>query len=164
MFRPMRRCNQELAAADCREILQHGSCGVLAVLGDEDYPYAVPLNYVYDRAGERLLFHCATSGHKLDAIRRCDKASFCVVGQDMVVAEEYTSYFRSVIAFGRIRVLEQPEEILAAIELLAVKYAPEDSPEQRRRVIDSALPRLCMLELRLEHLSGKQARELLPQT
>ena len=74
---------------------------VLALLGDNDYPYAVPISYVYDDG--KVYFHSAKSGHKIDAIQRTAKASFCVIDEDLVVPEEYTTYFRSVIAFGRIR-------------------------------------------------------------
>lgn len=104
MFREMRRKGQQLSAEECIEILNRGTSGVLALEGDDGYPYAVPLSYVYEDG--RLYFHCATSGHKLDAIRQNPKASFCVVDQDQVVPKEYTSYFKSVIAFGTMGILE----------------------------------------------------------
>ena len=84
----------------------------------------------------RLYFHCAKSGHKIDAIRRNAKASFCVIDQDLVVPEEYTSYFRSIIAFGTIRILEDSQEKREAIEKLAVKYAPDDNDAHRQAAID----------------------------
>ena len=86
MFREMRRKRQMLSEDDCKIILREGTSGVLALSGDDGYPYAVPLSYVYD--GEKIFFHCAKSGHKLDAIRRNPKASFCVIGQHIVVPEE----------------------------------------------------------------------------
>ena len=95
MFRELRRKKQVLSEEESAKILKNGTSGVLALAGDNDYPYAVPISYVYD--GEKLYFHCAGSGHKLDAIKRNPKASFCVIDQDLVVPEEYTSYFRSVI-------------------------------------------------------------------
>ena len=95
MFREMRRKRQALSPGDCAAVLCRGTSGVLAVAGDGGYPYAVPLSYGYD--GEKLYFHCAKAGHKLDAIRRSPKVSFCVIDQDRVVPEEYTTYFRSVI-------------------------------------------------------------------
>lgn len=102
-----------------------------AVAGDGGYPYAVPLSYVYQEG--TLFFHCAKAGHKLDALRRCSKASFCVIDQDQVVPPEYTTYFRSVIAFGRTRILEDEAEKQAAIWLLAEKYCPGDSRSIARR-------------------------------
>ena len=145
---------------ECAEILRRGTSGVLAVLGDGGYPYAVPLSYVYD--GEKIFFHCAKSGHKLDAVKRHPKASFCVIGQDHVLPEKYTTCFRSAIAFGRVRVLEDPAEKLHALELLAAKYSPGQA-EGRRQEIDQQFDRVCMLELSIEHLTGKEAIELTKQ-
>ena len=133
MFREMRRKNQALPREDCAAILDRGTSGVLALSGEGGYPYAVPISYVYH--GGKLYFHCAKAGHKLDAIRREPRASFCVIDEDRVVPAEYTTYFRSVIAFGRIRVLEEDGEKLAAIEKLAEKYAPEESPQSRRNAM-----------------------------
>lgn len=158
MFREMRRKKQRLSAEACEAILAEGTSGVLAVDGDGGYPYAVPLSYVYQDG--KLFFHCAKSGHKLDAVRRNPRASFCVIGQDRVVPEEYTSYFRSVIVFGTIRVLQEEREIRAAVRSLAVKYAPEDSEENRELAIQKEYSALCMLELTAEHITGKEAIEL----
>ena len=158
MFRELRRKRQALSAQDCAAVLDRGSSGVLALMGDGGYPYAVPLSYVRD--GDNLYFHCAREGHKIDAIRREPRASFCVIDQDQVVPEEYTSYFRSVIAFGTIRILEDDGEKRAAVEKLAEKYFPTDTPEHREQIIRRDWPPLCILEMTVEHLSGKQAVEL----
>lgn len=159
MFRVMRRNRQVLSNAENEEILQRGSYGVLAVSGDNQYPYAVPLNYVYSDG--KLFFHCAQSGHKLDAIARNSKVSFCVVDRNEVVPAKFTTYFRSVIVFGRARMLEDAREKRRAIELLAEKYAPEDEAG-RLREIDRNFFRLCMVEIVVDHMTGKQAVELLP--
>lgn len=158
MFREMRRKKQALPESECFAVLDRNTAGVLALSGDGGYPYAVPISYVRD--GGHILFHSAKSGHKLDAVARCERASFCVIDRDQVVPEEYTTYFRSVIAFGRIRLLEAPEEKRRAIELLARRYAPEDTPANRDAAIDREFAPLCMLELSIEHLSGKEAIEL----
>ena len=162
MFREMRRKNQELSREEAEAVLRRGTSGVLAVAGDGGYPYAVPLSYAY--AEGKLYFHCARAGHKLDALRRDPKASFCVIDQDQVVPEEYTTYFRSAIAFGTVRELTDEEEKRRAIELLALKYAPEDSPEGRQRAIDREWKPLCMLEMTLDHVTGKEAKELRKKT
>lgn len=143
----------------CEEVLKRGTAGVLAVAGDDDYPYAVPLSYVYDAGRQAIYFHSALSGHKLDAVERNSKVSFCVVDKDSVMPKEYTTYFRSVIVFGTIRILEDSAEKHRAIEALAVKYAPDDSKKNRDGVIGDGT-RFCMLELKIEHMSGKEAREL----
>ncbi len=158
MFRQMRRKKQQLEEARCVEILKKASSGVLAVLGEGGYPYAVPLSFVYEEG--KIYFHSAKNGHKLDAIARENKASFCVIAQDDIVPEEYTSYFASVIAFGRMRVLEEEQEKWQAIEKLAKKYAPLDSKEGRDRAILKDYKPLLMLEMRIEHMTGKQSIEL----
>ena len=158
MFREMRRTRQALPPEEISAVLERGTSGVLALAGDDGYPYAVPISDVYD--GERIYFHSARAGHKLDAVRREPKASFCVIDQDQVIPEEYTTYFRSVIAFGTVRVLEEAEEKRAAIEKLAAKYSPSQGDAARAAAIQSGWRPLCMLELTVQHLSGKQAIEL----
>ena len=158
MFREMRRKRQLLSHEESVEILNKGSSGVLALLGDDDYPYAVPLSYVYSNG--KIYFHSAGSGHKIDAVNREEKASFCVVDADNVVPEEYTTYFRSVIAFGRIHIITDEKEKRSAIELLARKYYPKDTDEHREMAIDKEYAPVCMLGMNIEHLTGKEAIEL----
>lgn len=158
MFREMRRKKQLLTMEGSTAVLTRGTSGVLAVLGDDGYPYAVPISYVYD--GAHIYFHCAKAGHKLDAIKRDNKASFCVIDKDEIIPEEYTSYFRSVIAFGTIRIMENEQEKRDAIEKLALKYAPDDTTGHRKAAIDREWGPLCMLEMTIEHLTGKEAIEL----
>ena len=141
MFREMRRSKQQLSREEAAAVLERGTTGVLAVSGDDGYPYAVPVNYVY--AAGKIFFHCAVSGHKLDAIGKCDKVSFCVIDQDQVVGEEYTTYFRSVIAFGRARVLEGEEKLRPLVELCE-KYYP-DHLEQTRQKAEHALKNVSNL-------------------
>ena len=159
MFREMRRKKQKLSKEECDRILYNGTSGVLALHGDNGYPYAVPVSYVYN--GEKLLFHSAKNGHKIDAILKNAAASFCVIDQDQIVPEEYTTYFRSIIAFGKIRVLEDDTEKRSAIEKLAVKYAPDDTAENRDKAIEREWKPLCMMEMEIEHLTGKQAIEMI---
>ena len=158
MFRDMRRKDQVLSREECLAVLERGTSGVLAVHGDDGYPYAVPLSYAYEDG--KLWFHCARQGHKLDAILRDPKVSFCVVDRDQVVPLEYTTYFRSVVLFGKARVLEDPTEIHAALEKLALRYAPEDSEAHREAILEKELPAVVMVEITVEHLSGKEAIEL----
>ena len=159
MFREMRRKRQALSSEEISAVLYRGTSGVLALSGDNNYPYAVPISYVYD--GEKIYFHCAKSGHKLDAIQQNEKVSFCVIDQDKIVPDEYTSYFRSVIVFGRAEVIEDEKEKRTAIEKLAVKYAPEDTAIGRKNAIDREWTPLCMLKMRIDHITGKEAVELI---
>ena len=156
MFREMRRIKQKLTDAECAEILARKTSGVLAVSGDDGYPYAVPLSYVF--ADGKIYFHCAKTGHKLDALQRSDKASFCVVDSDEIVPEKYTTEFRSVIVFGRVRAIEGEPGKRAALDTLAVKYSPLE--KGREAEVEGALPRVCMLVLEPEHITGKEGLEL----
>ena len=156
-FRAMRRSRQQLTQDRALEILQKATSGVLALLGDNDYPYAVPLSYVYSEG--KLYFHSAMAGHKIDAISKCDKASFCVIDQDNVQPETYTTHFRSVIAFGRISIVEDEAEKLAAARRLGDKYNPGHD-EALQKEIESGLARMLVIRLDIEHLTGKEAIEL----
>ena len=159
MFREMRRNRQQLPEDEARAILERGSHGVLAVLGDEGYPYAVPISYTYDDG--KIYMHCAKSGHKLDAIRACDKASFCVVDADDVSPEEFTTHYRSAIAFGRIREITDDAEKRRMVSLLARKYCPDLPQAEHDKAIERDWAPLNMLELTIEHLTAKQAKELI---
>lgn len=161
VFREMRRKKQSLSQQETEDILNRGTSGVLALWGDNGYPYAVPVSYVYNDG--KLYFHSAKSGHKIDAIRKTAKASFCVTDKDLIVPEEYTTYFRSVIVFGQIRVIEDDSEKRTAIEKLAVKYAPEDSAANRDNAINREWKPLCMLEMTIDHITGKEAIELIKE-
>ncbi|HIZ62883.1 MAG TPA: pyridoxamine 5'-phosphate oxidase family protein [Candidatus Gemmiger avistercoris] len=158
MFRAMRRKKQQLSPGACAEILRRGTSGVLAVAGDGGYPYAVPLSYVYD--GQTVYFHSANTGHKVDAIVREPRVSFCVIDRDEVLPEAFTTAYRSVIVFGRVRVLEKEEEKRAAVEKLALRYAPNVPEADREAEIDRFWPGLCMLALEPEQITGKEGLEL----
>lgn len=161
MFREMRRKNQQLPMDECHRILRTATSGVLAVAGDEGYPYAVPLSFAFDDG--KLYFHVAKSGHKLDALRRNPKASFCVIEQDEIVPAEYTTYFRSVIAFGKVRIVEDNVEKRRGLELLADKYSPSETIESRDMEIGKLVNALYVLVMDVEHLTGKEGRELSEQ-
>ena len=156
-FREMRRKRQQLSEEKSIGILQKSTAGTLALLGDNGYPYAVPISYVY--ADGKLYFHSALSGHKIDAIRNCDKASFCVIDQDEVHPEKYTTYFRSVIAFGRIHIIEDAQEKLETARLLGDRYNPNQE-EALQKELEKGLSRMVMIRFDIEHLTGKEAIEL----
>lgn len=158
MERPMRRSRQQLDRAACEDVLRRGTSGVLALSGDDGYPYAVPLSYVW--AEGLLIFHGAKAGHKLDAMRRDDRASFCVVDADDVVPERYTTHYRSVICFGRMRVVDDPAEMQRLALALGEKYWP-GHPKEGMAEIDGAMSRLCVFVMDVERVTGKQAIELM---
>ena len=159
-FREMRRKRQQLSEEESIGILQKATAGTLALLGDNGYPYAVPISYVY--ADGKLYFHSALSGHKIDAIRNCDKASFCVIDKDDVQPEKYTTYFRSVIAFGRIHIIEDDQEKLETARLLGDRYNPNQE-EALQKELEKGLSRMVMIRFDIEYLTGKEAIELVNQ-
>ena len=156
MFREMRRIRQQLPKAECEEILKNAKTAVLGVNGDDGYPYPVPVNFVY--ADGKIYFHGAKTGHKIDAIRACDKVSLTVIAKDDVVKEELTTYFKSVILFGRARILETDEEIFHAAEVFGMKYLPDKAAVEKE--IKREWNGLCCVEIAIEHMTGKEAIEL----
>ena len=159
MFRKMRRKKQLLSDAETLKILNSATAGTLALSGDNGYPYAVPLSFVYKDG--KLYFHIAREGHKIDSIRRNDKASFCVIDKDEVITPELTTYYRSVIVFGRIHLLEDEAMIINALRWLAEKYSP-GYDERAEIAIARELKIVAIAELVIEHMTGKQAIELVP--
>lgn len=154
MFRPMRRGRQQLPEAECIEILQHEPRGVLSVLGDEGYPYGVPMDFWYCPADGKLYFHCARQGHKLDAITGCDKVSFCVCDRGYREEGQWALNFRSVIVFGRIRQVEPDEKILQALAGKFTSDAAYTASEIRKHI-----PHVALLALTPEHITGKRVQE-----
>lgn len=158
----MRRRRQALSREECLAALDRTTSGVLA-LWDEarGVPYQVPLSHA--RRGDVLVFHCAVAGHKLDLARAAQAAgapaSYCVVDADDVVPEEFTTYFRSVVCTGRLRVVDDPEAVREDLEALGERFWP-GHPAELAAEIDGSVGRVLALELALEEVSGKQAREL----
>ncbi len=154
----MRRKRQLLSEAATIEILKACTSGVLAVAGDNEYPYAVPLSYAYKDG--KLFFHFAKAGHKVDAIKRNDKVSFCVIEQDEVMQKTFTTHFRSVIVFGRMRILTENSEKKFALECLVEKYSPH-LLEEGQREIEREWNRVSVAEMRIECMTGKAAIEII---
>lgn len=160
MFREMRRKKQLLAKDVTENILAAGKVGVLGVAGDDNYPYTVPVNYVFD--GGKIYFHSAVSGHKLDGIHRNEKVSFCVIDRDEIVPEKFTSYFRSVIAFGKAKIVTDHALKMHALQMLVKKYSP-GFEEPGAAEIQKDWNRLSVVEISIDHLTGKEAIELVNQ-
>jgi nitroimidazol reductase NimA-like FMN-containing flavoprotein (pyridoxamine 5'-phosphate oxidase superfamily) len=155
MFRDMRRSKQELSSKDIENVLHRCTHGVLACAGDDDYPYAVPLSYVF--FNHKIYFHSAKAGHKIDAIAKNPKVSFAVVDEDTVVSKEFTAYFRSVIGFGKARIVtgNEREEAFAA---LVEKYSGDQPEESKEREV-SGCTNAFIVAIDIEHLTGKEAIE-----
>ncbi|HHX92252.1 MAG TPA: pyridoxamine 5'-phosphate oxidase family protein [Clostridiales bacterium] len=156
MFRDMIRINQKMSHEAAEELLNRNTGGVLCCAGDEGYPYGVPMSYAY-RDG-KIYFHSKNMGYKVDAMAANPKACFTVIDRDDIVAEELTVYYRSVIAFGRTRLLEG-EERLDAQWAIVEKYAghmPKEFKDEEMQGNEKA----AVYALDIESMTGKEAIEL----
>lgn len=155
MFRQMRRIRQELPREECIEILEKQPRGFLGVLGDKEYPYSIPMNYVYHE--NKIFFHSALKGHLTDSIRKHEKVSFTVINDGEKVENEWYYIFKSIICFGKIKEIDESEEKRKILTILGNKYFP--SEEYTENEINKSLNRTQVLELDIEYMSGKIVTE-----
>lgn len=155
MFRKMRRIKQLMSQEDTIAVMDRCTNGVLACFGDDGYPYAVPLSYVY--FNDKIYFHAAKAGHKIDAILENPKVSFAVIDEDTIVSAEYTTYFRSVIAFGQARIVDADER-QSAFKALVEKYSG-DQPEIAKQKEMTECTQTYLIAIDVEHITGKEAIE-----
>ena len=157
MFPEMKRIRQKLSEEECIEILKQEKRGVLSVLGEDDYPYGVPLNHWYCEADGKLYFHGGRLGHKIDAMRRHDKVSFCVYDQGFRREGEWALNFRSVVVFGRVEFIEDRERVIDISRQISYKFT-SDEDYIAEEIRGHAAGTLCFA-LTPEHISGKRVNE-----
>ena len=157
MFREMNRRKQQLSQAECIEILKNERRGVLSVIGDEGYPYGAPINHYYCEDDGCLYFHSGRKGHRNDAMARCDKASFCVYDRGFVKPGDWALNIRSVIAFGRLQIVEDHERALEITRKLSRKFTADEAyiDDEVRR----SGPGVLVFRLIPEHMTGKLVNE-----
>ena len=153
----MRRFKQQISNEECIEILKNEPRGVLSVLGDDGYPYGVPLDHWYSESDSKLYFHCAKEGHKLDAISECDKVSYCVMDKGYRKEGEWALNIRSVIVFGRIREVTDVEKKKEICTCLCQKFTDDEAYLEKE--MKNAFARVCCLELDIKHMTGKLVNE-----
>jgi len=157
MFRQIKRVKQALNKEECLEILKKEKRGVLSVLGDDDYPYGMPINHYYDEDTHKLYFHGGRYGHKIDAMRRHDKASFCVYGDGFIENDNWYLCFKSVIVFGRIEFVEDKKTIEDMCRKLSYHFT--DNAEYIESEIAKDLNGTLMFSLSIEDIQGKYVTE-----
>lgn len=157
MFRQMRRFKQQISKEECIKILKEQPRGVLSLIGDEGYPYGIPLDHWYCEEDGKLYFHGAKEGHKIDAIKACDKASYCVMDQGFKKDGEWALNINSVIVFGRISLVEDPEKAKIICTEICRKFTDYEAYLQHE--LEHAFPRVQCLELTPEHMTGKLVNE-----
>lgn len=160
MERKMRRFRQQLPEADAIKILDEATDGVLSLTDADGQPYGVPMSFVWDGEGKHIYFHCAPAGRKIDCIAHDGRCSFCVVAQDIIKPEEFTTYFRSVIVQGRVSAVTEMEEMLFGLGLLSAKYSPGVDPEAE---ISRFIKNVLVLRLDIESITGKESIELVKE-
>lgn len=157
MFREMVRIKQQLTREEAIELLKKQPRGVLSLLGDDGYPYGVPIDHWYNEEDGRIYFHSGKEGHKVDAIRGCDKASFCVYDEGYRNPGDWALNIKSVIVFGRVRIIEDHEKALELTRSLSRKYTMDEAYIQQE--IDSYGQELLVFALDPEHITGKITKE-----
>lgn len=157
MFRKMRRIKQQITEDECIRILKENLRGVLSMIGDDGYPYGIPLNHFYSEDDGMLYFHCAKTGHKLDAIKACDKVSFCVYDKGYRKEGEWALNINSVVIFGRMKFVTDEEKTREICINLARKFT--DGEEYLEKELKYSLPNVQCLELIPEHITGKLVNE-----
>lgn len=152
----MRRFKQQLPKEETKEILRKATNGVLCIT-DYDYrPYGVPMSFIYD-GDDSIYFHCALSGRKIECIKHNPNACFTIIDQDEIHPEEFTTYFRSVIVEGLIKIIEDRKEMIEALRLLSTKYSPGIDCEPE---IEKGIDRVLILKMEIDSITGKEAIEL----
>lgn len=157
MFREIARKKQQLSREDCIRLLKQEPRGVLSVLGDDGYPYGLPIDHWYNEADGCIYFHSGKAGHKIDAIRHCDKASFCIYDEGFRRDGDWALNIKSVIVFGRIRMVEDHEEALALTRQLSYKYTADSAYIQEE--IEKYGHEVLVFALVPEHITGKITKE-----
>lgn len=157
MFREMRRINQKLSLEECIETLKNEPRGILSMFGEDGYPYGIPMNYIYDEVENKLFFHCAKVGHKIDALKENNKVSFCVYDKGFIKDGEWALNIKSVVIFGKIQFVNDPKIVEERVREVGLKFYP--TREEVEQIIKRTIERVQVLELSIDHISGKIVKE-----
>lgn len=158
MFRPMRRKSREISNEQACELLKNERRGVLAVNGEDGYPFAFPINYLYDAEANKIYFHGAKKGLKVECLAKSDKVCFTVMGNEhREPAEKWAPYVQSAVVYGRCKVIEDAEPLKDLVKRLALKYYP--SADEADAEISKSLKAMALYEIDIEHICGKEVQE-----
>ncbi len=157
MFRDIARKKQKLSSDDCIGLLKNEKRGVLSVIGDDGYPYGLPINHYYDAEDGKLYFHSGKTGHKIDAIKNCNKASFCVYDSGYRRSGEWALNFRSVIVFGRTEIVTDHDKAIEISKKLSLKFT--DDEKYIENEVKGFGQAVLVFALVPEHITGKSVKE-----
>lgn len=153
MFKQIRKKQNEITLDETKTLLKTSRRGVLSLFGTNGYPYAIPINYYYDESLNRIIFHGSKAGHKVDAIKACDKVCFTVYGPEIVKKEHWAPYVKSAVVFGRCHLIDD----INLLKTFARKYYPND--ELVENEVEKQAKNVQLFEITIEHISGKEVQE-----
>ncbi|MDO4482108.1 MAG: pyridoxamine 5'-phosphate oxidase family protein [Bacillota bacterium] len=157
MFRSIRKKKNEISTDEVKELLRCSRRGILAVNGEDGYPYAIPINYLYDEDTNKIIFHGAKAGYKVDCLKACNKVCFTVCGNERIQEESWAPFLKSAVVFGRCRLVENQEDTIKMVKKFAMKYYPDEKMADEE--VASSGRAVQMFEIEIEHLSGKEVQE-----
>lgn len=157
MFRKMRRIKQQISHEECVQVLKEQLRGVLSVIGDDSYPYGIPINHWYSEEENKLYFHSGPGGHKLDAVAACDKVSYCVMDEGFRKEGDWALNIKSVVVFGRMHLVEDDDKKLQICSDITRKFTDDEAYLQEE--IKNHFARVVCMELEIEHMTGKLVNE-----
>ena len=157
MFRSIRKKRNEISIDEAKELLRCSRRGILAVNGDNGYPYAIPINYLYDEDSHKIVFHGAKAGYKVDCLKVCDKVCFTVYGNERIQEESWAPFLQSTVVFGRCHLVENQEATMTLIKKFAMKYYPDEALADEQIARNGRATQ--MFEITIEYMSGKQVQE-----
>lgn len=157
MFRPVRKKKNEIDVVAINSLLKNCRRGVLALNGDDGYPYAIPINFLFDKDDNKIYFHGARFGHKVDALKKCDKVCFTIYGNETFKEENWAPYMQSVVIFGRCHLINSNEKTMILLKKFAMKYYPSEA------LVDEEIMKCGkaaqMFEIEIQHMTGKEVHE-----
>lgn len=157
MFRELLRKKQKLTVEECVFVLENETRGILSVNGDEGYPYGMPMNHFYNHSDGCIYFHCGKFGHRIDALRKDPKVSFCVCDKGFRREGEWALNVKSVVVFGKISIIDDNDAIIEICEQLCHKFT--DDEEYIQKELQGSLKNTLLLKLVPEHICGKLVNE-----
>lgn len=157
MFRELQRKNKQISMEECTEVMKTETRGVLSVIGEDDYPYGMPMNHWYNEEDGKIYFHCGKSGHRLDALQKCNKVSFCVYDAGYREEGGWAFKVKSVIVFGEIEIIDDMDKIVDIARKLSYKFTQDENYIQNE--IDKYAAGTLLLQLTPEHICGKLVTE-----
>ena len=160
MFRKMRRFKQQISPEECIEVLKNEKRGVLSIMGEDGYPYGMPLDHWYNEEDGNIYFHGAKSGHKVDALKACNKVSYCVMDEGYREEGDWALNIKSVIIFGTITFVENDKdpEMCKKIGIgLSAKFT--EDPDYGVNEFEKVGRNVLCLKLTPDHMTGKLVNE-----